>query len=43
MLFRVRRDLGPQVKTVALISQSSKSFLVKNEIVNYNWKDLLGI
>jgi predicted AAA+ superfamily ATPase len=42
-LSRIKRDLGSQVKTAALISQSSKSFRVKNEIVNYNWKDLLGV
>jgi len=40
-LFRIKRDLGDQVKTASLISPSPTSFSVKDEIVNYSWKDLL--
>jgi hypothetical protein len=42
MLLRIRRELGSQVKTTVLISKSSKSVLVKNEIVNTIWMGLLG-
>lgn len=42
-LSRLKRDLASRVKTAALISQSPNSFVVKNEIVSYNWKDLLGV
>lgn len=42
-LSRIKRALPSQAKTTALISLSSTSFVVKDGIINYNWKDLLGI
>jgi hypothetical protein len=36
-------DLGSRVKTAAIISCSNDNFVVKDNIVNYSWKNILTV
>ncbi|MEW6097339.1 MAG: DUF4143 domain-containing protein [bacterium] len=40
-LTRMIAELGAEIKTAAIISCSEENFLVKKNIVNYNWKNVL--
>jgi predicted AAA+ superfamily ATPase len=42
-LLRISTELKSTVKTSAIISISPDNFIVKNEIYNYSWKNILGI
>jgi len=42
-LLRIASDLKSSIKTSAIISTSPDSFQLKNEICNYNWKNILGV
>lgn len=41
-LLRIAGDLRSSIKTSAIISTSPDSFLLKDRIYNYNWKNILG-
>ncbi|HAJ34015.1 MAG TPA: GTP-binding protein [Candidatus Atribacteria bacterium] len=42
-LRRLANDLGSRVKTAAVISCSDENFMVKDNITNYSWKNILTI
>jgi len=42
-LKRLANDLGSRVKTAAVISCSEDNFIVKDNIANYNWKNILTV
>lgn len=42
-LKRLANDLGSKVKTAAVISCSDGNFMVKDNIANYSWKNILTI
>jgi uncharacterized protein len=42
-LKRMANDLGSRVKTAAIISCSNDNFVVKDNIVNYSWKNILKV
>jgi len=42
-LKKLANDLSPRVKTAAVISCSDNNFIVKDNIANYNWKNILTI
>ncbi len=42
-LKRMANDLGSRVKTAAVISCSDENFMVKDNIANYSWKNILTI
>jgi predicted AAA+ superfamily ATPase len=42
-LKRLANDLGSRVKTAAVISCSDENFVVKDNITNYSWKNILTI
>lgn len=42
-LKRIIRELGSQIKSGAIISCAEENFVVENNIINYNWKNILSI
>lgn len=42
-LVRAKRDLGNLIQSMGIISQSSKSFHLREEVYNYSWQDLLSL
>jgi len=42
-LKRISEELGSQVKTAAIISCSENNFLVRGNIANYNWRNILNV
>lgn len=42
-LRRLRNELGPYIKTSGLISCSPINTLLKNNVVNYNWRNILAV
>lgn len=42
-LNKLANDLGSKVKTVAVISCSDDNFMIKENIANYNWKNILTV
>jgi hypothetical protein len=42
-LKRMANDLGSRVKTAAIISCSNDNFVVKDNIVNYSWKNIFTV
>ena len=42
-LRRMANDLGSRVKTAAIISCSEDNFIVKDNIINYGWKNVLMV
>lgn len=41
-LLKITRDLKPSVRNATIISTSPDNFMVKENIYNYNWKNILG-
>jgi predicted AAA+ superfamily ATPase len=41
-LKRMKNELGSQIETAAIISCSDENFMVKEDITNYSWKNILG-
>ncbi len=41
-LTKAKKDFGAQVDTLAIVSQSPESFKITQEVMNYNWQDLLS-
>jgi predicted AAA+ superfamily ATPase len=41
-LSKIARDLKPFVKNATIVSTSPDNFMVKENIYNYNWKNILG-
>ena len=42
-LKRLANNLGSKVKTATVVSCSKDNFIVKDNIINYNWENILTI
>ena len=42
-LKRMKQELGPQIKSAAIISCADDNFVIKKDIANYSWKSVLSM